>query len=126
MACLLVIAGPNEGDYYPLGQRTLVIGRQESCAIQLADDRVSRKHAQIRLDGPRRLLLDMNSTGGVRLNGNPIDLECELRDGAEVQIGGSTLLYSEQTFPDRASAFGHYKQRGQRARATLEPEPDPA
>ena len=121
MASLLVIAGPNVGDYYPVGQRTLVIGRQESCAIQLTDDRVSRKHAQIRLDGPRRLLLDMNSTGGVRLNGQPIEAESELRDGDEVQIGASTLLYSEQSFPDRQSAFDHYKQRGQRARVTQEP-----
>src|SRR5437763_65348 len=35
MAALIVSAGTNEGRYYPLGQRTTVIGRQETCPIQI-------------------------------------------------------------------------------------------
>ena len=27
MASIIVVSGPNEGDYYPLGRRTMVIGR---------------------------------------------------------------------------------------------------
>lgn len=47
MASLTVTSGPHEGDYYPLGRRTLVIGRDEGCPAQIVDDQVSRKHAQV-------------------------------------------------------------------------------
>ena len=50
MASLIVMTGKQQGDYYSLGQRTIVIGRDEAVPIQLLDDRVSRKHMKIRFN----------------------------------------------------------------------------
>ena len=38
MPSITIVSGPNDGDYYPLGRRVMVV----------VDDLVSRKHAQIR------------------------------------------------------------------------------
>ena len=50
MASIIVISGESEGDYYPLGQRTTVFGRAESVPAQILDERVSRRHLQIRYE----------------------------------------------------------------------------
>ncbi|MFG0286319.1 MAG: FHA domain-containing protein [Phycisphaerales bacterium JB039] len=120
MPSLTIVSGPNEGDYYPLGNRTMVIGRQESCPIQVADDRVSRKHMQIRAEAGKHFAFDMNSANGVFVNGRQIHAEIELADGDEITIGSSMMSYSTRDFPDRASALEAYKQRGQRSRPTIE------
>ena len=121
MASLLVVSGPNEGDYYPIGNRTLVIGRDEGCPVQLTDDRTSRKHLQIRCAGEGRfILLDMKSANGTWLNGRQIEAEIELEDNDEIAAGDSKLVFTRQDFPDRESALTHYKQRGQRGRPTIE------
>ncbi len=119
MPSIIIVAGPSEGDYYPLKSGTIVIGRQESCPIQVADDRVSRKHLQIRQHDGKHLAVDMKSANGVWINGRKIDGECELCDEDELILGESKLVYSAQEFPDRESAFTHYKQRGERHRSTL-------
>lgn len=50
MASLIVISGVDKGKYYPLGKRTNVIGMDEALPIQMLDQKVSRKHMQIRFD----------------------------------------------------------------------------
>jgi pSer/pThr/pTyr-binding forkhead associated (FHA) protein len=117
---LLVVAGPNQGDYYPLGARTIVIGRDVGCAVQVTDDRVSRKHLQIRRADPGYVALDMKSANGTRISGRAIAGETPLADGDEIEIGSSTIVFSDADFPDRESAFNHWKQRGQTRRPTIE------
>jgi len=69
MASIIVITGPQEGDYYPLGHRTNVIGRDEALPIQILDERVSRKHMRICFDKDKNQYsaIDMNSKHGVFL-----------------------------------------------------------
>ena len=55
MASIIVMTGEQEGDYYPLGQRTNVIGRAENLPIQILDERVSRKHMKICVKGGVKL-----------------------------------------------------------------------
>lgn len=120
MPSLLVVAGPNQGDYYPLGARTIVIGRDEGCAVQITDDRVSRKHVQIRREAAGYLALDMKSANGTKVNGRVVQGDVALTDQDEIEIGSSKLVYAQEDFPDRESAFSHWKQRGQRNRPTIE------
>ncbi|MCZ6542395.1 MAG: FHA domain-containing protein, partial [Planctomycetota bacterium] len=113
--------GSNEGDYYPLGKRTMVAGRDEAVPIQIVDELVSRKHLQIRLeqsDGRYRAL-DMKSANGVFVNGRQIASETVLEDGDMIQIGNSKLMFTNQDFPDRESAMAHYHQQGERGKSTL-------
>src|SRR3954469_3251542 len=44
MASLIVTGGPGVDSYYPLGRRTMVVGRDEGLPAQLLDPHVSRKH----------------------------------------------------------------------------------
>lgn len=122
MASLVVVKGPNEGDHYPVAHRTLVIGRAENCPIQIVDDQVSRKHLQIRYDAEAEthLVLDMQSANGVYIDGRKVEGEIALHDGDVIEIGDSQLAYFTGEFEDRESAFAHYRQRGERSKATLD------
>ncbi len=121
MPSIIIVAGSNEGDYYPLGKRTMVAGRDEAVPIQIVDELVSRKHLQIRLeqsDGRYRAL-DMKSANGVFVNGRQIADETVLEDSDIIQIGNSKLMFTNQDFPDRASAMAHYHKQGERGKSTL-------
>ena len=120
MASLIVASGQNEGDYYPLGQRTSVIGRDEAVPIQIIDQYISRKHMQIRFEKAQGgyYALDMRSKHGVFINKRRISEETALSDGDEIDIGGVTLLFTEKDFDDRQSAMSHYKKVGERSRMT--------
>ena len=121
MACLIVMSGPNEGDYYPLGHRTSVIGRDEAIPIQVIDEHVSRKHMQVRYeksDG-QYYALDMKSKHGVFINGHKISEETVLSDSDQIRIGNTTLWFTVEDFSNRESALSHYKKIGERHRETL-------
>lgn len=121
MASIIVTSGTNKGDYYPLGQRTNVVGRDEAVPIQVLDEHVSRKHMQIRFDKDkeRYYALDMKSKHGVFVNGSKISEETALADGDQIQIGQTTLLFTDKDFPDRQSALAHFKKVGERIRPTV-------
>jgi pSer/pThr/pTyr-binding forkhead associated (FHA) protein len=120
MASLFIISGDQKGDYYPLGFRTNVVGRDEALPIQVLDDLVSRKHLQIRFDRQRGryYALDMKSRHGVSVNNKKITEETALADGDEILIGQTTLLFTEKDFDDRESALSHFKKVGERRRPT--------
>lgn len=120
MASIIITSGSQTGDYYPLGQRTNVIGRAETLPIQILDDLISRKHLQIRYDknAKRYYALDMKSRHGVFINSRRITEETALVEGDEVLIGQTTLLFSEKDFDDRESALSHFKKVGERMRPT--------
>jgi pSer/pThr/pTyr-binding forkhead associated (FHA) protein len=120
MASMIVTSGDQKGDYYPLGQRTNVVGRAESLPIQVLDDLVSRKHMQIHFDKEKNQysVVDMKSKHGVFVNGAKITEETGLVDGDQILIGQTTLLFTEKDFDDRESALSHFKKVGERMRPT--------
>lgn len=122
MASILVISGPSEGLYCPLGKRVTVIGRDEGCTLQVLDDRVSRKHVQIRFEEGKSgyVAFDMKSANGLYINGRRIEGECDLVDNDELQIGNTKMTFMAAEFPDKLSAMNAYKQRGQKMRPTIE------
>jgi pSer/pThr/pTyr-binding forkhead associated (FHA) protein len=101
MACLIVIDGPNLGHCFPLGRRTVFIGRDTACPIQILDEAVSRKHLQIRFDRShhRYIALDMRSANGVFINERRMNADAPLRDGDELRVGGTTLIFLKADFP---------------------------
>ena len=121
MASIIVATGERKGDYYPLGMRTNVIGRDEAVPIQVLDEHVSRKHMQIRFEKGtgQYYALDMKSKHGVAVNGRKIDNETILADGDQIGIGQTTLLFTTEDFPDRQSALSHFKKVNERIRPTV-------
>lgn len=121
MASIIVISGRQKGDYYPLGHRTNVLGRDEAVPIQILDEHVSRKHMQIRFDKGKGqyCALDMRSKHGVFINGSRIYDETTLVDGDQIYIGQTDLLFTDKDFADRESALSHFKKVGERIRPTV-------
>jgi pSer/pThr/pTyr-binding forkhead associated (FHA) protein len=126
MASLIITSGKHEGNYYPLGRRTNVIGRDEALPIQVLDQMVSRKHLQIRFDEKtgRYCAFDMKSRNGVYVNNEKITGEVALSDGDVILIGFTTLLFADRDFKDKDSALLHYKKVGERMRVTAYQRPD--
>ena len=125
MASLIVTNGPKEGDYYPLGRRTTVIGRDEAVPIQIIDSHVSRKHLQIRFNANDEtyIVVDMSSKHGTYLNGMPVKDEAVLKDNDQITVGKTVLMFTLKEFDDRENALLHYKEVGQRSLPTILPNP---
>lgn len=121
MASIIITSGPQKGDYYPLGRRTNVVGRDEAVPIQILDEHVSRKHMQIRFDADKGqyYALDMKSKHGVFINGGKIYNEAALVEGDQIHIGQTDMLFTEKDFADRESALSHFKKVGERIRPTV-------
>jgi len=120
MASIIVMSGNNRGDYYPLGRRTTVIGRDEALLIQILDDGVSRKHLQIHFDkdSGKYSAFDMKSKNGVFINNKKIDDETVLVEGDQIRIGQAVLFFTQKDFPNREDAMSHFKKVGQRVNIT--------
>ena len=103
MASIIILSGTQKGDYYPLGQRTNVIGRDEALLIQILDEHISRKHMQIRFDKDRLqyYALDMKSKHGVFINDRRVSDETLLVDGDQLRIGQTTLVFTDKDFSNR-------------------------
>jgi diguanylate cyclase (GGDEF)-like protein len=89
---LLVLAGPQFGDVFPLPPgREIVVGRREDADLRIVDEAVSRRHAAVRVEGAGAVLRDLESANGTWVDGRRVD-EVRLADGARFQIGGATTL----------------------------------
>ena len=97
MAYLVVTEGPASGRELVLGpqDRLVLVGRHMDCSFQIADEKVSRRHLQIRLDESqnRHFAIDFESSNGVAVNGEHITTDTLLDDGDAIQIGQTTLVY---------------------------------
>ncbi len=68
----------------------VVVGRDEQCDINLADPKISRRHARFFSRNNRLLVEDLGSANGIRVNGLKVK-EMALEEGDKVALG-STLL----------------------------------
>ena len=82
----------------------LLLGRDPACALVLPDDdRVSARHAQLRVQDGRVLLEDLGSTNGTVLNGVAIHAAHPIADGDLVRLGGTEVRIG---LPDRTNHEG--------------------
>ncbi|RME54228.1 MAG: FHA domain-containing protein, partial [Deltaproteobacteria bacterium] len=88
---LMIEEGPNAGEKFVISAQRTTIGRSIANDIQIIDQEVSRKHAEIlRRDGTF-ILRDLESTTGTFVNGEPIE-EIELQNEDEILIGNTLLV----------------------------------
>ena len=86
------------------GRSSVIIGRDPACDLRLDHPTVSRQHARLDVWGSQHVLLDLGSTNGTFVNGQPIQ-RLVLPVGARVQIGAYELTYD-------GAAIRHVSQRG--------------
>jgi pSer/pThr/pTyr-binding forkhead associated (FHA) protein len=70
-----------------------VIGRLPDCDVTLDDAAVSRRHARLVTDGVNYEVEDLNSTNGVRLNGQAVT-RAALHDGDQLDFGGVRFTFT--------------------------------
>jgi adenylate cyclase len=89
------ISGPTGVAEVPLSNgSTWKIGRDQSCAVVLQDDVVSRRHAMIQLtENDEYLLIDLGSRNGTFLNDARVSTPCVLADGDQIRIGVCQLQF---------------------------------
>jgi hypothetical protein len=80
--------------HFPLDKVLVTMGRKLDNHLVLADPHVSRRHAEIRLQGGSFVLRDLNSTAGTRVNGQLVH-EHSLQPGDVIGIASLTLIYGE-------------------------------
>src|SRR5262245_33453920 len=69
-ANLRVLEGPERGQVFELGDRSVVVlGTEPDCDLVLSDDTVSRRHAELQISAEGYLLRDLGSTNGTTLAG---------------------------------------------------------
>ena len=82
--------GPKEA--IAITRAPVTIGRQATNDVVLSDPNVSRRHAELRRDGGRWVLVDLGSTNGSLVNGK-LTREHELQDGDRLAFGSSALIF---------------------------------
>jgi pSer/pThr/pTyr-binding forkhead associated (FHA) protein len=86
-------AGKNPGAEYAITKDRTTIGRHRDSDIFLEDLAVSRLHTSITRDPSGQCVLrDENSANGTLVNGQRVS-EQVLRDGDEIQVGQTTLVF---------------------------------
>ncbi len=76
---------------YPITAAVTVIGRGTEADVIVDDIGVSRRHAEVRVEGDRLVAADLGSTNGTFVDGERIST-AEVVDGSQIKIGRSTLV----------------------------------
>ena len=80
----------------------LVLGRVAACDVVVDDSKASRRHARLIAESGVVEIEDMKSSNGTLLNGKPVDRRM-IRDGDEVRIGKTVIVYREGSLPGGSS-----------------------
>lgn len=92
---LVVKQGAAAGSEFALDKPVMVIGRSADADILLTGEKVSRRHAQIRLVGNQLYIVDLGSLNGIYVNGVRITGPHPLRAGDELGIGDTIFGVQE-------------------------------
>lgn len=135
MAILRVKSGTGIGTVYELSRELLVLGRDLEATIQVADQGVSRHHAEVIRVGELFLLRDCGSRNGTFINGERVS-ERALREGDRIRVGTTEFAFEDRPelleeshwvqFHDRAfspSDTLHLRTKGSLPAAQREPPP---
>ena len=95
MPSLFVIQGRNRGTRFELhaNQGAISIGREAGNAIQVDDNEVSRRHAEIRRVGEAYVLGDLKSSNGTFVNELRIE-RSELASGHRLRVCRTILVFA--------------------------------
>lgn len=94
MAELSVLTANGSRERYPLTKDQTAIGRSRDSDIVLPDQRLSRRHAEIRRRGNRFYVADLGSKNGTALNGVLLTEERPLQPGDRIKLGEYELTFS--------------------------------
>jgi hypothetical protein len=94
----LLVSSPDAGRdgstqrTFEIAAPLIILGRGTDCDLRLVDPGVSRHHAEIRVEDGEVVLVDLGSTNGTFVNGQPVR-RVLLTDGTQVTLGRTTLVF---------------------------------
>jgi pSer/pThr/pTyr-binding forkhead associated (FHA) protein len=91
---LVVVSSNFSGREYVLAKPSMVIGRTDDNDIVVNHRSISRHHAKVVLEQGRYCIVDLQSSNGVRVNGEEYG-KVELRRGDVIDLGHVRLRYVE-------------------------------
>ena len=86
--------GVETGSTYELQTPVTLLGRGTDCDLRLVDPGVSRHHAELRVEEDQVVLVDLGSTNGTFVNGQPVR-RVALIDGTNITLGRTTLVFRQ-------------------------------
>jgi hypothetical protein len=79
-------------DVFTIADGGAIIGRSRRADIVLADPNISRQHAEVRKEGDGYVVVDLDSTNGVFVNGRPTK-RATLQEGDVIELGATRLRF---------------------------------
>ena len=95
LARLVILTGKHRGARLNLPSRTVIVGRDEGCAVRLNTHEVSREHCTLRVDGDQIHVKDLGSRNGTFINDQEVKEESPLKSGDILRIG--PMLFQMET-----------------------------
>jgi pSer/pThr/pTyr-binding forkhead associated (FHA) protein len=90
---LMIESGPDTGHTYRLAATALRVGRSPDNDLILRDPATSGHHARLERRGSQFFIVDLGSTNGTLVNGEPVQ-EKELKGGDRITIGQNAVKFS--------------------------------
>ena len=108
MMRLVVEQGKLAGHGYDLTRSVIVIGRGQDCDIILDEHQVSRRHARLEHTAQGWNLVDLGSTNGTRVNGQPLEPHAPypLQPGDRVALGIAVMALQQPVAGEPAPQEG--------------------
>lgn len=90
---LTIESGPDAGHTHRAGDNALRLGRSPDNDLILRDPATSGHHARVERRGEQFWIVDLGSTNGTLVNGEPVQ-EKELNHGDRITIGQNAVHFS--------------------------------
>src|SRR4051812_21375905 len=105
MVALVVLAGPRQGEQFPLKASRTRLGRNPDADICLPSQLVSRNHAHVECVDGNYFVEDLGSRNGTFINGDRIDRRAPLQPTDRLVVGEFTfgLRLSPSATPSEAA-----------------------
>jgi hypothetical protein len=80
------------GRTHEITKASVVLGRSREADVRVADENVSRRHAELRQEDASYWIVDLGSTNGLEVNGKRVD-RARVRDGDRITLGSTEVVF---------------------------------
>jgi predicted component of type VI protein secretion system len=101
---LVATGGPLLGRRFEVTPRGLILGREDSCDVAIADPNVSRQHARVLLHNGAVWVQDAGSRNGVFVNDKRLARPKQIGTSDRLTVGGQAFRIELQAPADDADA----------------------
>ena len=89
-----------------LDETQYTLGRGVDCQLILADNNVSRHHAELKFNGTAWCITDLDSVNGTFVNTSPVS-SVELKHMDTIQIGSAVLIFNDPHHPGEVEQWNN-------------------